>query len=233
MSLGESFKLLVSSRYLLMIALLVICYGISMNLIETLWKAQVKEQFPTKSGFNDFMQNLFISTGIFTMVIILLSKSLVQKFGWFRGAICTPIIMLVTGSGFFAFVFWGGYMSGFAATFGTTSLMMAIWIGTAQNVFSKGVKYGLFDPTKEMAYIPLDKNSKTRGKAAIDVIGGRLGKAGGGYISSGLMMLFGGATLAEIAPMLTVFVLAVVLLWIYAVYTLSGLYNSKIKEIGE
>ena len=229
MSVGDSLKFLMSSRYLLMIALLVICYGISMNLIETLWKDQLKLQFPHKSDFNNFMQNLFISTGLFTMVIILLSKSLVQKFGWFKGAICTPIVLFVTGAGFFAFVFFGGYMSGVAAGLGTTSLMLSIWIGTAQNVFSKGVKYGLFDPTKEMAYIPLDKDSKTKGKAAIDVIGGRLGKAGGGYISSGLMIIFA-ANLADIAPILTIFVLAVVAIWVYAVINLSKLYKEKLKE---
>lgn len=229
MGVGESLKFLFSSKYLLMIALLVICYGISMNLIETLWKDQLKLQFPNKADFSNFLQNLFISTGVFTMIIILLSKSLVQKFGWFRGAICTPIVLFITGVGFFGFVFFGGYMSGVAAGLGTTSLMLSIWIGTAQNVFSKGVKYGLFDPTKEMAYIPLDKDSKTKGKAAIDVIGGRLGKAGGGYISSGLMIIFA-ANLADIAPILTVFVFIVVAVWVYAVITLNKLYHEKLKE---
>lgn len=40
------------------------------------------------------------------------------------------------------------------------ALMMAVWVGMVQNVLSKATKYALFDPTKEMAYIPLDKESK-------------------------------------------------------------------------
>lgn len=40
------------------------------------------------------------------------------------------------------------------------ALMTAVWVGMVQNVLSKATKYALFDPTKEMAYIPLDKESK-------------------------------------------------------------------------
>ncbi len=71
------------------------------------------------------------------------------------------------------------------AALGTTPLMLAVIVGTIQNIMSKSAKYSLFDPTKEMAYIPLDQEQKSKGKAAIDVVGARLGKSGGSFDPTG------------------------------------------------
>ena len=60
--------------------------------------------------------------------------------------------------------------------------MMAIFIGVAQNILSKSAKYSLFDPYKEMAYIPLDQDSKTKDKVVVDIIENPLGKSGGSLI---------------------------------------------------
>jgi ATP:ADP antiporter, AAA family len=229
LTIKESFAMLFRSKYLGMIALLVICYGISMNLIELLWKAQLQAQFPDMNDRENFMQNLFIGTGAFTMFVILFSKGIVQKFGWFRGAIATPLIISITGAIFFAFMFFSGYVSGIATSLGMTTLLISLWVGTIQNIFSKGVKYGLFDPTKEMAYIPLDDNLKTRGKAAVDVLGARFGKAGGGYIASVLMMLFASG-ISDVAGFLAIFITAALCLWIWAVGSLNSLYKEKLAE---
>ena len=69
-----------------------------------------------------------------------------------------------------------------------TPLYLAVIIGAAQNIFSKSSKYSLFDPCKETAYIPLDDEIRTKGKAAIDVICNPLGKSGGALIQQ--VMIF-------------------------------------------
>jgi hypothetical protein len=50
------------------------------------------------------------------------------------------------------------------AGLGMTPLYAAVLVGAAQNIFSKSSKYSLFDPCKEMAYIPLEDEIKTKGK---------------------------------------------------------------------
>ena len=68
---------------------------------------------------------------------------------------------------------FSGSLGPVAKVLGTTPLMLAVLVGAAQNILSKSSKYSLFDPCKEMAYIPLDQESKTKGKAAIDVVAER------------------------------------------------------------
>jgi len=140
-----------------------------------------------------------------------------------------PLILLVTSVLFFTFVIFKDHLSSHIISFGVTSVYMAVMIGAAQNILSKGTKYSLFDPTKEMAYIPLDQELKVKGKAAVDVIGGRLGKSGGGFIQVVLLTLTAGNQLV-IAPYLFVLILIVGIGWISAAKGLAKLYQAKVGE---
>ena len=220
MPLKESFAFLLKSKYLLCLTILVIGYGISIQLVEVTWKNQVKLQYPNTTEYAGFMGMFSQITAVLTLLMMLfVGGNVIRKFGWGKAALATPVVLLVTGVAFFAFVIFRDQLGGIIATLGTTPLMMAVIFGTAQNIASKSTKYSLFDPTKEMAYIPLDQESKVKGKAAIDVVGARFGKAGGAVINQGLIVVAG--SIALIAPYVAVVMIVVLGAWIVAARALN------------
>jgi AAA family ATP:ADP antiporter len=229
MSLKESFLFLARSKYIGCLAILVIGYGVAINLVEVTWKAQLKLQYPNPNDYSAFMGYFSTITGAATIFMMLfVGGNVVRRFGWTVGALITPVVLLITGVGFFSFVIFRDSLTAFISILGTTPLMLAVIFGTAQNIMSKSSKYSLFDPTKEMAYIPLDQESKVKGKAAIDVVGARLGKSGGSLIQQGLIVAFG--SLAAITPYIAAILFMIIFAWIYASKSLGGKYVSLTAE---
>jgi AAA family ATP:ADP antiporter len=227
LTLTESFMFLIRSRYLGCIALLVLCYGVSINLIEVVWKAQLGAQFPNENDYNTFMGYFSMCTGFATLFLVTVGSNVIRRLGWLVAALSAPLMILITGGIFFAFIMYKNDLDGI---FPYTALWIAVIAGAAQNILSKATKYSLFDPTKEMAYIPLDQESKVKGKAAIDVVGGRLGKSGGGIILQ-VVLMFG--AIADNLPVLLFFVAIVIGTWIAAVFSLNKKYQEKLREDGE
>lgn len=220
LSLKDSFMYLVRSKYIGCLAVLVLAYGVCINLVEVTWKSQLKLQFPNPNDYNSFMGTFSQVTGILTILMMLfVGGNVIRRLGWGTAALFTPVILLITGIGFFAFVIFRDSLSGFIAQIGTTPLMLAVIFGMVQNIMSKSCKYSLFDPTKEMAYIPLDQEQKVKGKAAIDVVGARLGKSGGSLIQQGLIIGLG--SIAAMTPYVGAILLVIILGWMAAARSLG------------
>lgn len=219
LSLLESFKYILGSSYLGLIAILVVSYGISMNLFEAVWKGQVAIAYPTEVEFNRLMGGLTTMTGAASIILMLVGSNLLRIFSWRFCALVMPLILLTGSMTFFGVIMYSNNSKEF--------VIFAVGLGIFINAFSKAVKYSLFDPTKEMAYIPLDPELKVKGKAAVDVIGGRGGKSAGAYIQMGLLTLSSGSALYQLVPMIAPIVIGIVFLWTLSVLGLS----KKFKEL--
>lgn len=228
MSVGESFAFLAKSPYIRDLALLVVAYGISINLVEVTWKSKIKAQFPNPNDYSVFMGNFSTATGFVTFGMMLLSRWIFARFGWGVAALITPTVLLITGILFFALVLFSDPLTPALAGIGFTPLYAAVLVGAAQNVFSKSSKYSLFDPCKEMAYIPLEEETRVKGKAAIDVICNPLGKSGGALIQQFMIVGFG--SLAASTPYLGIILLGIVLTWIAAASSLDKQFAAISKK---
>ncbi|KAF6176783.1 hypothetical protein GIB67_020505 [Kingdonia uniflora] len=224
----KSLKFLVSSRYVRDLATLVVAYGISINLVEVTWKSKLKAQFPSPNEYSAFMGDFSMATGIATFTMMLLSQWIFNKYGWGVAAKITPTVLLITGAAFFSLILFGGPLAPVIGSLGMTPLLAAVYVGAMQNIFSKSSKYSLFDPCKEMAYIPLDEETKIKGKAAIDVVCNPLGKSGGALIQQFMILTFG--SLANSTPYLGGVLLVIVLAWLTAAKSLDSQFTTALHK---
>lgn len=221
MGLRKSFVYLARSPYLICIAVIVVMYNLSLNIVEVVWKDQVKQLYPNPSDFNAYMGQVLTSVGIIaTLISIFVSGKVLNRFSWTFGALITPIIVGVTGLLFFCFTLFKDAPIGFVSILsGNTPIMIAVFFGSLQNCLARASKYTLFDATKEMAFIPLTRESKLKGKAAIDGVGSRLGKSGGSLIHQGLLVVLG--TVSSSTPYVAIILLSAIAAWVIAVKTLG------------
>jgi len=225
MGFRDSTKYLASSSYIRNLAMIVIAYGMSINIVEVTWKSSLKTAFPDPNDYSKFMGNFSSATGTFTFMMMLAGRFIFQKFGWGTASMITPIVLGITGLMFFGLTVFSSQLAPVIAALGTTPLMMAVLVGAAQNIASKGSKYALFDPCKEMAYIPLDDEQRLKGKAAVDVIGNPLGKSGGSFIQQ--VLIFSLGSLAASTPYLAAILGAVTFMWIAASRSLAVQFADK------
>ena len=217
MSMVESAKFLASSQYLRLIAALVLGYGLSINFTEIMWKSLVKKQYPNPLEYQRFMGNFSSAVGLATCIVIFFGVHVIRLLGWRVGAMATPSIMALLAAPFFGCILIG--------LDSPARLRVAVIVGTIQSLLSKTSKYALFDPTTQMAYIPLDAESKVKGKAAIDVLGSRIGKSGGSLIQQGLVFLFG--NIINAAPVVGMIFYSVLFGWLTAASRLSKLFHAR------
>lgn len=118
---------------------------------------------------------------------------------------------------------------------------------------NRGCKFSLFKPAEEMVYITLDQargnprmswapagsdtspalflpqESRTKGKAAIDVVGAQTGKSSSSILQQVLLLLSGG-NLTLVLPVMMAFQVSILRSWLHAVFVLSKYYEKTQKR---
>lgn len=226
----ESLRFLAKSDYLPLIAILVISYSIGINLFESVWKVHLTE-LSNVTGDSSISHSLYAQQSIYTGVLLIffvtfLASPIIAR-GWRFAASVTPLVALVATVLFFSILYFKDSLSPIAYALGITPALLAAEFGLANVVFIKSAKYVLFDPTKERAYIPLDEESKTQGKAAVDGVGSRLGKGFSSFILSAyLIPQLGGGSIIKVQYLIFFIILLALAAWLVAINKLSVKFHA-------
>lgn len=145
---------------------------------------------------------------------------ILRKFKWLIAALHTPLIAGLTGATFFIFILYQDSFKPFFANFNSNVAMMAVLLGSAQVILYKSLNYTFVDATKEMAFMPLNRELRTKGKAAVDVIGNRGGKAFGA-ISQQLMFQFIDPSIGNLVYQFFIFFVIIMITWTLSVIALN------------
>lgn len=196
-----SFRNILLSKYLLTLAGICLSYNLLINLTDVVWKNEVLKIHPNPREFTAYLSHVTLMTGIVsTLITLFVSRQVLQKFGWTTTALITPILALTTGGIFFLAIYAE------QLDFIPTALSTAAFFGSIHICISSGAKYTLFEPTKELAFIPLSNEEKLHGKAVIDGVGARLGKTASALVLQALLVVL--PTISACTPFVCLLMIA-------------------------
>lgn len=219
-SLKDSLKYIATSKPILLITSLILCYHLSLNLIEGIWKKATEIFFTGNANqIHYFMGNVNFYQALLCMATALLSVYILRTYKWKTSALITPIVIIFIGGLFFLSMFFRNCTL-LAAT-KISALSIAVYSGAIYYTVAKAIKHTMFDSTKEMAFIPLPDDLKTKGKAAAEMVGIRLGKGSGAFIQQILLMGFTNMTLLDFTPIISVIFAILMFGWIIAISALN------------
>ena len=232
-TLLESFAYLAKSRYMLYITLIVVAYNIVYNLADVVWTDHVHAALHGNADqINAYMNNITSVTGIFaTISALILSGNVIRRFGWTVTAMITPLIWFTMGAGVFACLLGQNneqLMGILLEMFHLPLQTLVMIFASAQICLGRASKYTVFDESKEIAFIPLPRDEKRKGKAVVDGIASRFGKAGGSLVIQATLIGCGG--IASAMPWISLVFFAAIGIWVYAVYGLGQMVKKSVDE---
>lgn len=219
LSFIEGIQYTIKNKKICYLVIMVTCYGLIINLFEVIWKVHMKMFFITNSDFSNFLGSVSITKGCITIFMMLFSTWLLPKTKWIYATLITPFIMLILNCLFFYNIIFNTSSFTPGLTDFNNGLYLIVIIGAMVAIFSKSSKYSLFDPCKEIVYIPMSSKEQNLGKSTVDVIANPLGKSGGSFLQQ--MMIFFNGSILHSSMQLCIIMISSILLWTFSVFNLN------------
>jgi AAA family ATP:ADP antiporter len=189
-SYKECLLSIVHSQSLRYIAILVVGYALTNNLIEVVWKGTIKKVYSSPQEYNAYVNTLTSLIGALAVATSFAARWLYKSFSWSSIVLITPTILFFTSLLFFAALYTPPeYFASLANWMSAPYLLMTL--GSIHYVIGTTAKYTIFDMSKEMAFLSIEKEERMRAKSVIDCVGSRLGKSGASCLLQAMFIIFG------------------------------------------
>ena len=212
------------------LAVMAVAQGLSSIIFQVAWKTQLRIYRPDPTSYAAYMGDVQTYSGMVTGIFMVAAPFLFKNLGWKGTLSVTPKTVIAL-----EWVFFG--TSIYALRHGQLAQSSAIlpWLvlgGAVIYIVERAAKFSLFKPAEEMVYITLDEDSRTKGKAAVDVLGAQIGKTGGSFMQQGLIFAYG--SIIGALPVLVCCHSAIAICWLVAVNALAARRASQLdSEIRE
>ncbi len=142
MSMRKNFSYLARSKYLICVAAIVVAYNLAMNLIEVVWKNQIKQMYPNPNDFTVYMGEVMTIMGILaTVVSIFFTNGFIRR-SWTTAAMIPVAIIAIAGMAFLFLTLSSGIGVSWVGGFlGTTPLMLSVTFGSLHQAMGRACKY--------------------------------------------------------------------------------------------
>lgn len=191
-SFKESVLAIFQSPQLCCIALLVVGFGLTTNLIEVVWKESIKTIHSAPHAYNAYVNQLTSFIGFSAVCVSLVARRIFKILNWTKVAMLTPITLFTTSLiFFFSLQAPAESIKGISSYFNMEPAYVVMTLGSLYYVLAMTSKYTVFDMSKEMAFLSIETDKRIRAKSVIDSIGSRLGKSGASCLFQVLLITFG------------------------------------------
>ena len=207
----EGLKNMISTPFVFYMVVLIACYGSAGNLIDTVWKYNIREYYQNPSDYSKFMGTLSSSKGIVSIVTMVVSSFTLKRIPYKITVMITPILLSSMGLIFFVL------------NLNNPNPYIIALFGSLIQIMVKSVKYAFFDPNKEIAFMSMSDEIKTKGKATIDLLSNSLGKSGISLFLQ-LMIVFVGSVV-DIIPYLLIVFLLISTVWIRSAHKIGDIVS--------
>ncbi len=188
----HGWQAILSSRYLVLIAAILLLAQLASPLIEYQFMKTVESNYLELEARTAFLSQFFSILGMVSIFINLAATPLIHKhLGVFAGLLAQPLLMGICTWGFF--------------------MQPNLLFGSASKISDRGLSYSINRASKELLYVPVAPVLIYQAKAWIDMFGYRLFKVFGSL----LILVCTQWLPIKLSPShLSVFVLSICLVWI-------------------